>query len=178
MSRPGFFTALAATVLVLAIVRWVSGGPLLPSRARQLSRPDLAVAGASFVLLAFHCASMFAAGWIAAIGILDAPAAVTRDLGDPVGQVAYWLPAVTFVLAVRRTWWPAPVGLSLALFAVGWTMYGGTFSTDEHLATIATAVIGIAVTMAALVSGSSSRPASSRFVGRVKTTVSGRCGAR
>lgn len=151
MSHPEFFGPLAVAVVGVFLVRLVRGRPLFGDRARVLSMVELVVSGVSFALLAFHCAAMFAAGSVAAVGVLDAPAAVVSDLGDPVGRVAYWVPAVTLVIAFRRLWWPAPAGLGLALVAVGGTMYYGSFTVEQHLATIAVSLLGITLTIAALV---------------------------
>lgn len=150
MARPGFFTALAVLVGAILVVRLVRRAPLLAGRARRLTVAESTTVVVADVLLVFHCAAMFATGWVAAIGVLDVPAAIVSDLSDPIGRVAYWLPAVALLIAVRRLWWPAPVGLALALAAVGWTMYG-SFTVDQHLATIAVAVTGIAITVAGLV---------------------------
>jgi hypothetical protein len=149
--RPGFFAVLAAAVAVLLVARLVRRRPLLGSRAHSLSVPEAITAVGSLGLLVFHCAAMFAPDVVAALDVLDGPAAVASDLSDPVGQAAYWIPAALLLVALRRLWWPAPIGLAAALTAVGWTMYGG-FTLDEHLAAIAVAVIGIAAVVAALVS--------------------------
>lgn len=150
VQRPGFFAALAAVTALILLARVVRRGPLLGRRARVMRPWELGLFAASLAALVFHCASMFAPDVVAALG-LDAPAAITRDLDDPVGQLAYWAPAVTAVVAIRRLWWPGPVVLSVAAIAVGWTMYVAGFTLDEHLATIAVAVIAIALITAALV---------------------------
>lgn len=148
MLRPGFFAVLAAVSVVILLARLVRGDPLLPSRARVMRPGDLGLFGVSLAALVFHCAAMFSPDVVASLG-LDAPAAIARDLNDPIGQVAYWVPAVTLVVSIRGLWWPAPVLLSVAAFAVGWTMYAG-FTLNEHLATIAFAVITIALITASL----------------------------
>lgn len=149
MLRSGFFAVLAAVSILILLARLARRGPLLGSRARVMRSWELGLFGISLAALVFHCAAMFAPDVVAALG-LDAPAAVARDLDDPIGQLAYWVPAVTLVLAIRRLWWPAPATLSLAAFAVGWTMYAG-FTLNEHLATIAVMVIAIALILASLI---------------------------
>lgn len=149
MLRPGFFAILAAVSILVLLVRLVRRGPLLGGRARVMWPWELGLFGVSLAVLVFHCAAMFAPDVVAALG-LDAPAAVVRDLDDPIGQVAYWVPAVTLVVSVRRLWWPAPAALSVTAFAVGWTMYAG-FTLNQHLATIAFAVILIALIVASLI---------------------------
>ncbi len=149
MLRPGFFATLAAVSTLVLLARLVRRGPLLGSRARVLRPWELALFAASLAALVFHCAAMFSPDVVASLG-LDVPAAIARDLNDPIGQLAYGVPAVTLILAVRRLWWPAPTALSVAFFAVGWTMYTD-FTLNEHLATIAVAVIAIALISASLV---------------------------
>ncbi len=149
MQRPGFFTALAVVVAAVMLARLVRRGPLLGARARALAPWEVGLFSVSLTLLVFHCAAMFAPGAVAWLG-LDTPAATARDLQNPVGQVAYWVPGVTLVAALRRMWWPAPLGVFAAVIAVGWTMYGG-FTLNEHLVAIAVAVLGLAVVLAGLV---------------------------
>lgn len=147
--RPGFFAVLAAASTLVLLARVVRRGPLLDRRARVMRPWELGLFAVSLAALVFHCAAMFTPDVVASLG-LDAPAAVVRDLNDPRGQFAYWVPAATLILAIRRLWWPGPAVLSVAAFAVGWTMYAG-FTLDQHLATIAVAVIALALIVASLV---------------------------
>jgi hypothetical protein len=137
--RGEWFLGLAVAVAALAAARLVLRRPLLADRARPLRAADSALAAVSLALLVFHCSAMFAPDAVAALGFLDGPAAVVRDLSDPIGQAAYWIPAAALVLAVRQLWWPAPVALALTLTAVGWTMYLGSFTLTEHVVTIVAA---------------------------------------
>jgi hypothetical protein len=73
-------------------------------------------------VLAFHCATMFFASWVDAVPLAKAPADVVRALG-PASQVAYWVPAITLVMALRRIWRPALALLIVTLFGVGYTMF-------------------------------------------------------
>jgi hypothetical protein len=152
MLRGEWFLGLTAALVALALLRLLARRPLLAARARTIARGEAVLAGVSLLLLVFHCAAMFAPDVIALLRVLDRPAAVVRDLGDPVGQAAYWVPAAALVVAVRRLWWPAPLATGITLLAVGWTMYGD-FTLTQHLVAIVTAglVVGLAVT--GLVSG-------------------------
>ena len=152
MLRGDWFLGLAVAVTSLWIARLALRRPLLPRRARALPPADAVLAGISLALLVFHCAAMFAPEVVAALRVLDRPAAVVRDLRDPVGQAAYWFPAATLVVGLRRLWWPAPVGATLSLVAVGWTMYGD-FTVTEHVATIVAAGVVVVAAPVALVTG-------------------------
>lgn len=163
MLRGEWFLALTVALAVLGALRLLARGPLLASRARPLSTAEWAVLVGSTALLVFHCGAMFAPDAVAALGVLDAPAARVRDLSDPVGQAVYWLPALALVGSVRRLWWPAPATLAVTLLVVGWTMYGD-FTLTEHLVAIMAAGGDLGLVMAGLVSGG--RPAAARDLAR------------
>ncbi|MEX1164426.1 MAG: hypothetical protein WEB03_12690 [Nitriliruptor sp.] len=152
MSRGPWFAGLGAVIAVLLVARLLLRRPLFGDKARPLSATDAWLAGISIALLAFHCTAMFAPDAVATIAVLDGPAARVQDLGDPVGQAAYWLPAIAAVAAIRRLWWPAPVGATLALTAVGVTMYAGGFTLTEHVVTIVVAAVWLAVVATGLIS--------------------------
>jgi hypothetical protein len=133
--RGEWFLGLAVGIAVLLLLRLALRRPLLARWARPISATEAAVAAASLVLLVFHCSAMFAPETVARFSFLDGLAAVVRDLDDPVGQAAYWIPAIALVAGTRRLWWPAPAGLAIGLLAVGWTMYGD-FTVTEHVVTI------------------------------------------
>lgn len=152
MLRGEWFLWLGLGIVGLLIVRLVRGRPLLPRHARRLSRAEAMVVSVSLVLLIFHCAAMFAPDVVAALRILDRPAHVVRDLGNPRGQAAYWLPAAALVVGMRRLWWPAPLITTLGLVAVGWTMYGD-FTLTQHLVTIVATAVTIAATLTGVVTG-------------------------
>lgn len=150
MMRGEWFLGLAVLVTVLLLLRLALRRPLLPRWARPISLPDAAILATSLVLLVFHCAAMFAPETVARVPFLDEPAAVVRDLRDPLGQAAYWIPAVALVIGTRRSWWPAPVGLAVGLLAVGWTMYGD-FTVTQHVVTIVITGALVAVVLTGLV---------------------------
>lgn len=151
MLRGEWFLGLTVVVVTLAVARGVVKQPLLARRARPLHVAELVVAMVSVALLVFHCTAMFTPDAVALVGIFDRPAATVRDLSGPVGRAAYWIPAGALVLAVRRLWWPAPVSLTVALVAVGWTMYAGGFTLTEHVVTIVAAGTIVALVAAGLV---------------------------
>jgi hypothetical protein len=154
MMRGEWFFGLAVLVTSLLLLRVALRRPLLARQARPISGPDAVIVAVSLVLLVFHCAAMFAPASVSRLPFLDGPAAVVRDLRDPVGQAAYWIPAATLVIGTRRSWWPAPTGLAVGLLAVGWTMYGD-FTVTQHVVTIVITGALIALVLTGLVVRSS-----------------------
>jgi hypothetical protein len=150
MVRGGWFLSLAVIAAVLMIARLALRRPLLPRHARALPAIEAVLIAASLVLLIFHCAAMFAPDAVAAFRVLDRPAAVVRDLRDPIGQAAFWIPAAALVVGTRGLWWPAPISAALSLVAVGWTMYGD-FTLTQHLIAILVAGVLIAGALSGLV---------------------------
>ncbi len=139
MDQPIFWSALLAVALLAMALRWRAGGPLLARDATPIGRPSLIVAGLSVLVLVFHCTAMFFGPWIDAIPGAQAPADAVRSLGTA-SQIAYWLPAVTLVLAVRRIWWPGLLVLVTTLVGVGVTMYW-PFALTTHLSWLAALIV-------------------------------------
>ena len=101
-------------------------------------------------LLVFHCATMFFASWVDTVPLAKAPADVVRALG-PASQVAYWVPAITLVIALRRIWRPALALLVVTLVGVGYTMFV-PHSLSTHLAWLGATAGILVLIMTALVS--------------------------
>jgi len=99
--------------------------------------------------LVFHCAAMFFADWVNAVPFADEPARSVRALGL-VSQVAYWVPAVGLVIALRRVWPPGLGLLTATLLGVRYTMFV-PHALTTHLAWIAGAAITLVMIAAALV---------------------------
>jgi hypothetical protein len=77
-------------------------------------------------------------------------------------MVWYVVPAVLMLAGLRRLHWSGVSAVSIALIAVGVTMYNGG-PLNVHLATISTAVVVLALVAATLVlrpAGASGRSAS------------------
>jgi len=96
------------------------------------------VAAIAVAVLVFHCAAMFFADWVDAVPFAEAPADAVRALG-PASQVAYWVPAVALVIALRRVWPPALGLLIVTLVGVGYTMFV-PYALTTHLAWLGAAV--------------------------------------
>jgi hypothetical protein len=160
MMRGEWFLGLAVFATALLLLRLALRQPLLARWARPISLPDAGMIAVSLTLLVFHCAAMFAPETVSRFPFLDGPAAVVRDLRDPLGQAAYWIPAVALVIGTRRSWWPATAGLAVGLLAVGWTMYGD-FTVTQHVVTIVVTSGLIAVVLTGLVGRSNRHVAGS-----------------
>lgn len=166
MNQPVYWSVLVGVAVMTAVARLVVSRPLLPRRAVPLTRTEFAVAVVSLVTLVFHCAAMFFAPWTDAFPGGEFLGEPIRELGT-VSQWTYWLPAGALLLAVRRLWWPAPVGLAVALAGVGITMFW-PYSLVTHLAWLAAAGLAWVFIAGALIGGGSgARPASRPAPARV-----------
>ena len=155
MNQPVFWSVLLAVAALAGATRLLRRGPLLPRRAVPLHRAELLLAGIALVVLVFHCAAMFFAPWTDAL-----PGG--RTLGDAVraggtaSQVAYWLPAVVLLGALRRVWWPGPLLLAASLAGVGYTMFW-PHPLPTHMAWLAAAVLTVVAVTSSLVGGAGGR---------------------
>ena len=149
MGEPVLWGVLLATALVGAALRMVAQRPLWPRHSCSISPLELAAAGVAVTVLMFHCAAMFFAGWVDAVPLAGTPARAVRSLGV-VSQVAYWLPAVGLVIALRRLWPPALGLLGVTLIGVGVTMFS-PHSLTTHLAWLASAVVTVVLIATLLV---------------------------
>lgn len=104
---------------------------------------------AAVAVLVFHCATMFFADWVDAVPFAEASADVVRALG-PASQVAYWVPALALVIALRRVWPPALALLIVTLVAVGYTMFV-RHPLSTHLAWLGAAAGILVLILTALV---------------------------
>ncbi|SDY04394.1 hypothetical protein SAMN05661080_02108 [Modestobacter sp. DSM 44400] len=149
MNQPLYWTLLAAAAACGAAARLAVGHPLLRRRAVSIGRAELGVAAVSLLALAFHCASMFFAPWTDAVPGGQTLGGPVRALG-PASQVAYWVPAVALVAALRRVWWPVLALLTATLAGVGTTMFW-SYPLATHLSWLAAAVVTWIVVAASLV---------------------------
>lgn len=151
MDQPVFWGVLAAVAVAGMALRLAVRRPLWPRRASGIRPWELAAAAVMVAALVFHCAAMFFAGWVDAVPFAEQPAAAVRDLDSLASQVAYWVPAIGLVIALRRVWPPALGLLVVALAGVGYTMFV-PHSLTTHLAWIAAATIALVSIGAGLVS--------------------------
>jgi hypothetical protein len=149
VQQPVLWLALSAVVVVAAAARLALRRPLLPSRAAPVPGVQLAVVAVAVVVLVFHCASMFFAGWTDALPGGRPLGEQVRDMGA-VSQWAFWLPAVVLLVGLRRIWAPVLLILALVLAGVGVTMFW-PFPLTVHLGWIAAAVVTLAGIGSALV---------------------------
>lgn len=152
MNHPLFWSALTAVTVAGLVVRLVVRRPLAPSRATGLTGWEAAVGAVVLAVLVFHCGAMFFAAWVDLVPFLRGAAAAVRNLDSMASQVAYWLPATTLVVVLRRVWPPALVVLIGVLAGVGVTMFW-PFALTTHLAWIAAAVVTITAIAVVLVRG-------------------------
>lgn len=143
-----FVLSLLAVVVLVACARLVLRGLPLSNLAKRLSVGDAVMSGVGLLGLAFHCGAMFFTGLVQAIPGAQDPTEAINALGT--ASIVWYVVAALLVLAgLRRLHWSGVVLVSVALIAVGVTMYNGG-PLNVHLATIFAAVVVLAVVAAAL----------------------------
>lgn len=133
--------ALVGLVLALVVLRQSVPG-LPPRAARTLAPVDLAVLLLGVLGLVVHCTSMFFGFLLTWIVPIRPFLQLVNALGAG-SQVAYAVPAVLVLVALRRQHWWALAGVFLTLLAVGVTMYDGS-PLRLHVGTIVAATAAIA----------------------------------
>ncbi len=141
-----FVLSLIAVVVLVVCARLVLPGLPLSNLAKRLTVGDALMSGVGLLGLVFHCGAMFFTGLVNAIPGAPGPTEAINAL-DAASIVWY---AVLVVVGLRRLHWSGVVVVSLALTAVGVTMYNGG-PLDVHLATIFAAVVVLALVAATLV---------------------------
>jgi len=156
MNQPVFWASLLGIAITAGGVRALRGRPFLPRRSVRLGTVARTVAVLSTTLLVFHCAAMFFAPWVEAIGALRPLATEVTDMGVT-SQVAYWVPAAALLLVWRRVWWPGLALVAVTLTGVGVTMYG-SYPLSVHLSWLAAVIVsGVFVSTALTGLGTSAR---------------------
>ncbi len=144
-----FLLILAGVVVIVLAARFLLAGLPLHGLARSITLPDVALVVVGAAGLTFHCVAMFFRRVVEPLPGVDSAVADIRALGTA-SIVWYVVPAVLAVLGLRRVHPVAPVAAALAFTAVAVTMYDDG-PLDVHLSAIFTAVVVLAVVVAALV---------------------------
>ncbi len=151
-----YAVALVGTVLLALVLRMAVPRSPVPRLARPLPRVDAVVAGLGVLGLVFHCTAMFYRRVVEAIPGTSAAVDLVNRMG-PASVVMYVVPAVLVLVGLRRQH-PAVLGLlTLALVAVGVTMYNGS-PLPTHLATIVATAVVLAIIGGLLTRGVDPRP--------------------
>lgn len=156
MPSDRYWISLALVAAVALVGRLVVGRPLLPGRARAIGWPNAGLGVAALLALGFHCAAMFFTDRVSAIPGTDGAVSAITTLGTA-SKVAYAVPAVLVLVALRTVWPPALAVFALALLAVGVTMYWW-HGLDVHLAAIASSVVSVTFIASGLVRFTGSPP--------------------
>lgn len=144
-----FVLSLTTVVALVACARLVLGGLPFSALATRLSVGDAALTGFGLLGLIFHCGAMFFTELVQAIPGASGPTEAINRL-ETASIIWYVVPAVLVLGGLRRLHWSGVVAVSVALIAVGVTMYNGA-PLEVHLATIFAAVVILALVAAALV---------------------------
>ena len=143
-----FVLSLIAVVALVMCARLMLGGLPVGHVAKRLSAGDAVMSGIGLLGLAFHCSAMFFSGFVKVIPGAQRPTEAINALGTA-SIVWYVAPAVLVLVGLRRLHWSGVGAVTLALIAVGATMYNGG-PLDVHLATIFAAVSTLASVAATL----------------------------
>lgn len=134
-----YWPTIAVVVTAVVALRVLLGRPLLHQLAKPLDPASAITAVVAAAALAFHCLAMFFPRPLEAFPVASSPAQAVRDL-QFVSELAFWMPVAALIVALRKVWLPALGVLTVALVAVGWTMFGGSDLT-VHLWSIALSVL-------------------------------------
>lgn len=144
---PAYSIALWTVVIVIVGARFVLAS--LPSRrhAVETSPAELAVLGIGMLGLVLHCTAMFTrelVEWIPGPAVAQIAGMGTASI------IWYVIPALLVAVGLRRQRLVVQAAVTLALLAVGITMYnGGPLSV--HLAAIFLLVVVLAIVSSALI---------------------------
>ncbi len=145
----GFVVLLALAISIVVASRLSLRGLPLRDRAVTLTVAELALTLCGLAILTFHCGAMFftaATQWIPGT---DGAIEDIRALGTS-SLVWYVLPALLVLLGLRRLPLLALIVVSVALLAIGVTMYDGG-SLETHLVAIFAGVVSLTAVAAMLV---------------------------
>ena len=145
--------------MVVAVVlgaRLMSSALPLSRYSTPISLGDVGLVGVGLVGLSFHCAAMFFRGSVEWLPGTDSAITDIRSLGTT-SVVWYVIPSALVLLGLRRQHPVALALVTLALVAVGITMYNGG-SSQVHLTSIFICVVVLAAAGAALVRRPERRP--------------------
>ena len=144
-----YWLSLALVAATTVMFRLVVGRPLLSRRARAIGWPNVVLGAVALLTLAFHCGAMFFTDRVTAIpGTGGAVSAITSL--DFASKIAYAVPAVLLLCALRTIWLPALTVCTVALVSVGVTMYWW-LGLDVHLTAIAASVAAVTFIVSGLV---------------------------
>jgi len=157
-----YWPTLAIVAGAILAFRAFTRRPILPRHARPLDTASAIIAVIAGAALAFHCAAMFFPRPVEVLPLLSSHARSIRalQLGS---ELAFWVPAGVAIIALRVVWLPALAVLTLALVAVGWSMFDG-LGLMVHLGAIAVLVV-VGLTVVAGMLGSPSEELGIAFPG-------------
>lgn len=146
-------TSFTATLLgligILLAVRLVIRRPPFKILARPISRWAAVLAGIAIVGLVLHCTAMFDRGILDAIPGTGGYIQLVNRLGAP-SKVLYAAPALLLLTGFRQQRRVVLAVLTVALVAVGVTMYDGG-SVTTHLACIFVTAVLVSTTTTLLI---------------------------
>lgn len=145
----GVVVSLALVVASVIGARFLLPGLPMRGRAVTLTWTEVAVTLYGLAVLTFHCGAMF---FTEATQQMPGSDGLIEDIRALGGRSLVWyvVPALLVVLGLRRLPLLAVAAVSIALLAIGVTMYDGG-SLETHLVAIFAGVVLLTATFAALV---------------------------
>ncbi|MFM9919650.1 hypothetical protein [Lacisediminihabitans sp. H27-G8] len=147
----GFSISLAVICALVVVARFALPQLPLDRAGVRITGAEVALLGVGILGLTFHCTAMFSRQLFG--GIPLALPLVDAVNGMGAASIAlYVVPAVLVLIGLRRQHWIALTVMTLALVAVGLTMYLGS-PLRVHLASIFLAVVALVGVLSLLVKG-------------------------
>ena len=149
MPPAAYWLSLVAVTTSAFALRMALRRPLLPRLARPVGDTNAALLAVALLALGFHCGAMFFADTVTLLPGSDGAISSVNAL-DLASKVAYALPAMLAVVALRRIWLPALALFATSLLIVGLTMFWW-LGLWVHLTAIAMSLTVLSVVVSALV---------------------------
>ncbi|MET4702824.1 hypothetical protein [Frigoribacterium sp. UYMn621] len=147
----GFSISLAVVCALIVVARFVLPQLPLARAGVRISGAEVALLGVGVLGLTFHCTAMFFRQLFGGIPAVRPLVDAVNGMG--VASIAlYVVPAALVLIGLRRQHWIALAVMTLALVAVGLTMYLGS-PLRLHLASIFLAVVLLVGVLSLLVRG-------------------------
>lgn len=138
-----YLLALGGAVILIGAASVIAPARLIIYSAARLSRPDTVLLTLGLAALAFHCGAMFSRSAFDSVPAFRSAVAGVDALGTA-SMIAFVVPAVAVVMALRSVRTVVIVLVAAALAVVGVTMYDAG-PLDAHLTAIFAAVVLIAL---------------------------------
>ncbi|MHC5794821.1 hypothetical protein ACVXZ4_01545 [Lacisediminihabitans sp. FW035] len=147
----GFSIGLAAICVLIVMARFALPQLPLAQAGVRLRIAEVALLVVGVLGLTFHCTAMFSRQLLVGIPAVRPLVGAVNGMGAA-SVALYVVPAILLLIGLRRQHWIALAVMTLALIAVGLTMYLGS-PLRLHLASIFLAVVVLVGILSVLTKG-------------------------